>query len=56
MHLSIMVDEILEFLDIQEGQIGLDCTLGYGGHTLKMLEKLNILDICMLWILILLKV
>ena len=41
MHLSIMVHEILEFLDIQEGQIGLDCTLGYGGHTLKMLEKLN---------------
>lgn len=41
MHLSIMVKEILEFLDIQEGQIGLDCTLGYGGHTLKMLERLN---------------
>lgn len=41
MHLSIMVDEILEFLDIKEGQIGLDCTLGYGGHTLKMLEQLN---------------
>ena len=32
---------ILEFLDIQERQIGLDCTLGYGGHTLKMLECLN---------------
>ncbi len=41
MHLSIMVDEILEFLNIQEGEMGLDCTLGYGGHTLKMLEKLN---------------
>lgn len=41
MHLSIMVDEILEFLDIQPGQIGLDCTLGYGGHTRKMLEKLD---------------
>lgn len=41
MHLSIMVDEILEFLNIQEGQTGLDCTLGYGGHTLKMLESLN---------------
>ncbi len=41
MHISIMVNEILEFLDIQPGQIGLDCTLGYGGHTLKMLEKLN---------------
>lgn len=41
MHLSIMVDEILEFLNIQKGQTGLDCTLGYGGHTLKMLESLN---------------
>ena len=41
MHISIMVDEILEFLDIQPGQVGLDCTLGYGGHTSKMLEKLE---------------
>lgn len=41
MHISIMVNEILDFLDIQPGQIGLDCTLGYGGHTLKMLEKLD---------------
>lgn len=41
MHLSIMVNEILDFLNIQEGQVGLDCTLGYGGHTLKMLERLN---------------
>ena len=41
MHISIMVDEILEFLDIQPGQVGLDCTLGYGGHTSKMLEKLD---------------
>ncbi len=36
-----MVDEILEFLDIQPGQIGLDCTLGYGGHSSKMMEKLE---------------
>ncbi|MGD9910137.1 MAG: 16S rRNA (cytosine(1402)-N(4))-methyltransferase RsmH [Candidatus Izemoplasmatales bacterium] len=41
MHRSIMVDEILTFLDIHPGQIGLDCTLGFGGHTLTMLEKLN---------------
>lgn len=41
MHISIMVNEILDFLNIQPGQIGLDCTLGYGGHTSKMLEKLN---------------
>ena len=41
MHLSIMVNEILDFLDIKPGQKGLDVTLGYGGHTTKMLEKLN---------------
>ena len=41
MHISIMVDEILDFLDIKPGQTGLDATLGYGGHTSKMLEKLE---------------
>ena len=41
MHISIMVQEILDFLDIQSGQVGLDATLGYGGHTRAMLQKLN---------------
>ena len=41
MHISIMVKEILDFLDIKPGQQGLDCTLGYGGHTRKMLECLK---------------
>ncbi len=41
MHISIMVDEILEFLQIKPGQIGLDATLGYGGHTKAMLQCLN---------------
>ncbi|MCU0104955.1 16S rRNA (cytosine(1402)-N(4))-methyltransferase RsmH [Acholeplasma vituli] len=41
MHRSIMIDEILEFLAIQPGEIGLDCTLGFGGHTKHMLTKLN---------------
>ncbi len=41
MHISIMVNEILEFLNIQKGQLGLDATLGYGGHTKAMLEKLD---------------
>lgn len=41
MHRSIMVDEILAFLDIKPHQIGLDATLGYGGHFKAMLEKLN---------------
>ena len=41
MHIPIMVDEILEFLQIQPGQTGYDATLGYGGHSRKMLEKLG---------------
>lgn len=41
MHISIMVDEILDFLQIQPGQSGLDATLGYGGHTRRMLEQLH---------------
>jgi 16S rRNA (cytosine1402-N4)-methyltransferase len=41
MHISICVKEILEFLQIQPGQTGLDATLGYGGHTLEMLKCLQ---------------
>lgn len=41
MHRSICVKEIMEFLQITPGQIGLDATLGYGGHTLEMLKCLN---------------
>lgn len=41
MHISIMVREILDILQIQPGQVGLDATLGYGGHTRKMLEQLQ---------------
>lgn len=41
MHIPIMSGEILDFLDIQPGQKGVDCTLGYGGHTQKMLDKLG---------------
>ncbi len=41
MHISICVKEIIEFLQIQPGQIGFDATLGYGGHTKAMLNELN---------------
>ena len=41
MHISICVKEILDFLQIQPGQKGLDATLGYGGHSRKMLECLK---------------
>ena len=41
MHRSIMVREILDFLAIEPGMQGLDATLGYGGHTRRMLEALQ---------------
>ena len=40
MHIPIMVKEILDFTDPSWTK-GLDATLGYGGHTRKMLEKLD---------------
>jgi len=40
-HISICVNEILDFFQIQPGQRGLDATLGYGGHSERMLEKLQ---------------
>ena len=40
MHISIMVQEILDFLQIRPGMNGADATLGYGGHSRAMLEKL----------------
>lgn len=40
-HVPICVNEILKFLHIQPGQVGLDATLGYGGHTQRMLERLE---------------
>jgi len=41
MHISICVEEILDFLQIKPGMKGLDATLGYGGHSSKMLECLQ---------------
>ena len=41
MHIPIMVKEILEILQIRPGERGLDATLGYGGHSRKMLERLQ---------------
>lgn len=41
MHIPIMVKEILDVLSIKPGMTGFDATLGYGGHTMAMLQKLK---------------
>src|SRR5688572_6476559 len=40
MHRPIMVAEILEVLTPRPGEIAVDCTLGYGGHTQEVLPRL----------------
>ncbi len=40
-HRPICVNEILDFLKPQPGQILVDATLGYGGHSQAILEKLS---------------
>ncbi len=39
-HRPICVQEILEILDPKPGQIGLDATLGYGGHARELLKRI----------------
>ncbi|SBV99744.1 Ribosomal RNA small subunit methyltransferase H 1 [uncultured Eubacteriales bacterium] len=41
MHIPILVNEILEFLQVKPGQTGLDATLGYGGHSSELLKRLD---------------
>jgi 16S rRNA (cytosine1402-N4)-methyltransferase len=40
-HLPILVDESLNALQLQPGMIGVDATLGYGGHAMHILEKIS---------------
>ena len=39
-HRPIMVAEILEVLAPKPGEVAVDCTLGYGGHTQEILTRL----------------
>ena len=41
MHIPICLNEIMGFLNVQPGQTGIDCTLGYGGHAQELLSRLN---------------
>lgn len=40
-HIPIMVQEINGILRIKPGEVGVDCTLGYGGHTRSFLDALQ---------------
>lgn len=40
-HIPIMVEECLDALHLQPGMIGVDATLGYGGHSIRIVEKIS---------------
>ncbi|NQV32467.1 MAG: 16S rRNA (cytosine(1402)-N(4))-methyltransferase RsmH [Phycisphaeraceae bacterium] len=40
-HVPIMVEEVLGMLSPQPGEIVVDCTLGYGGHTYQFSKRLG---------------
>ena len=41
MHKSVLLNECLEYLNLTETSIVVDCTLGYGGHSSHILEKIK---------------
>ncbi len=41
MHRSVMLQEILDVLSPQPGEIGIDCTLGFGGHATELWKRVQ---------------
>jgi len=41
MHISVLLEECLEYLKLENESIIVDCTLGYGGHSSKILKKIK---------------
>ena len=41
LHKPVMVDEVLDYLNLQSGQTILDCTIGGGGHAIRILDKIK---------------
>ena len=41
MHISVLLEESLEYLNIKENDIIVDCTLGYAGHSSRILKQLK---------------
>lgn len=40
-HKSVMLEEVIEGLNLKEGSVVVDATLGGGGHSLEMLKKIG---------------
>lgn len=40
-HKSVLLNEVIEYLNVSEGKIFIDATVGYAGHSGEVLRKLN---------------
>ena len=40
MHKSVLLNECIEYLNLKEDSIIVDCTLGYGGHSSEVLKRI----------------
>ena len=41
MHKSVLLEESIEYLQLKEDSVIVDCTLGYGGHSSKVLKEIK---------------
>ena len=41
MHKSVLLDESIEHLKLKEDSVIVDCTLGYAGHSSKVLKEIK---------------
>lgn len=41
MHKSVLLNECLEYLNLSESSVIVDCTLGYGGHSSNILKEIK---------------
>ena len=41
MHISVLLNECIENLNLKNDSVIVDCTLGYGGHSSEILKKIN---------------
>lgn len=41
MHKPVLIKEVLEYLNPQKGENFIDCTFGFGGHSLAILKKIE---------------
>ena len=40
-HVTVLLNEAVDYLNVEENKIYVDCTLGGGGHSLEILKRLN---------------